>query len=270
MGFFKTFDGINLAYHGPSGADPLICLPGGAMQASSYIAGLPLEHVLRLDLRGTGDSGEAQKETYRVDRQVDDVEALRQHLGLDQVRLLGHSAGATLVLLYAARFPQHVKEIVLITPSPRVVGIDVTDEDRRELALQRDGEAWYAEAIKGFEEIWAGNVTPEAFAKAAPFWHGRWDDAARALDDHPRNGEAAQEYYAEGAFDPEQVRAALKNLDVPTLLLAGEFDVVLPPKRAQEYADLFPRAQFVVQPGAGHFPWLDDPEALAAAVQRIP
>jgi proline iminopeptidase len=266
MGTFRTFDGVSLAYHGPSGPDPLICLPGGPMQASSYIAGLPLEHVLR----GTGDSETAPKETYRADRQVDDVEALRRHLGLDKIRLLGHSAGATLVLLYAARFPQHVKEIVLVAPSPRPVGIDVTDEDRRELALQRGGEPWYAEAIKGFEEIWAGNVTPEAFAKISPFWHGRWDDSARALDDHPRNGEAAQEFYAEGAFDPSLVRVALKNLDVPTLLIAGEVDVALPPKRAQEYADLFPRAQLVVQPGAGHFPWLDDPEALAAAVQRIP
>ncbi|MDX8033165.1 alpha/beta hydrolase [Lentzea sp. BCCO 10_0856] len=270
MGTFKTSDGVSLAYHGPSGPDPLICLPGGPMQASSYLNGLPLEHVLRLDLRGTGDSEEAPKETYRADRQIDDVEALREHLGLDQLRLLGHSAGATLALLYAARFPQHVKELVLVAPSPRPVGIDVTDADRRELALQRGGEPWYAEAIKGFEEIWAGNVTPEAFAKISPFWHGRWDDAARALDDHPRNSEAAQEYYADGVFDPEQVRAALKNLDVPTLLLAGEVDVALPPKRAQEYADLFPRAQFVVQPGAGHFPWVDDPEAFAAAVQRIP
>ncbi|MGW6931495.1 alpha/beta fold hydrolase [Lentzea sp. NPDC054927] len=270
MGTFRTSDGVSLAYHGPSGPDPLICLPGGPMQASSYMGGLPLEHVLRLDLRGTGDSEGAPKESYRADRQVDDVEALRQHLGLDQLRLLGHSAGGTLAILYAARFPQHVKELVLVAPSPRPVGIDVTDEDRRELALQRDGEPWYAEAIQGFEEIWAGNMTAEAFAKISPFWHGRWDDAARALDDHPRNGEAAQEYYAEGAFDPEQVRAALKTLDVPTLLLAGEVDVALPPKRAQEYADLFPRAQFVVQPGAGHFPWVDDPEAFAAAVQRIP
>ena len=65
-------------------------------------------------------------------------------------------------------------------------------------------------------------------------------------------------------------RAALETLDVPTLLITGEVDVALPPKRAREYADLFPHAQLVVQPGAGHFPWLDDPEAFAAAVQRIP
>ncbi|GAB2830220.1 alpha/beta fold hydrolase [Lentzea nigeriaca] len=270
MGTFSTYDGTKLAYHGPAGDDPLVCLPGGPMQASSYLAGLPLEDAIRLDLRGTGESGEAPAETYRADRQVDDVEALRQQLGLDAMRLLGHSAGATLALLYATRHPNRVKELVLVAPSPRPVGIDVTDLDRREIALRRDEEPWFAEAIKGFEEIWAGNMTPEAFAKIAPFWHGRWDDAARALDDHPRNAEAAQQFYADGAFDPEQVRAQLKTLDAPTLLLAGEVDVALPPRCAQEYAELFPGARFVVQPGAGHFPWLDDPEAFAATVQRIP
>lgn len=267
MGTFTNADGLGLAYHGEAG-DPLICLPGGPMQNSSYLGGLPLDDVVRLDLRGTGESEKAG--SYRVDHQVDDVEALRQHLGLDKIRLLGHCAGGTLAILYAARFPRHVEELVLVTPSPRVVGVDVSDDDRREVVLQRGGEPWYAEAVKGFEEIWAGDFTPEAFAKIAPFHHGRWDDAARALDDHPRNPEAAGEYYAEGAFDPEQVRAGLKALDAPTLLIAGEYDVALPPNRAREYADLFPRATLVVQPGAGHFPWVDDPEAFASTVQRIP
>ncbi|GHH44717.1 alpha/beta fold hydrolase [Lentzea cavernae] len=267
MGTFQNADGVGLAYHGEAG-DPLICLPGGPMQASSYLGRLPLNDVVRLDLRGTGESEETGH--YRVDRQVHDVEALRRHLGLDRIRLLGHSAGGTLAVLYAARFPERVKELVLVAPSPRVVGIDVTDDDRREVALGRAGEPWYAEAIKGFEEIWAGRVTPEAFAKISPFFHGRWDDAARALDDHPRNPRAAREFYADGAFDPARVREKLQNLDVPTLLVAGEHDVSLPPSRAQEFAELFPRATLVVQPGAGHFPWVDDPGAFAATVQRMP
>jgi pimeloyl-ACP methyl ester carboxylesterase len=267
MGTFTNSDGLGLAYHGEAG-NPVICLPGGPMQASSYLAGLPLDDVIRLDLRGTGESEKAGY--HRVDRQVDDVEALRKHLGLDRIRLLGHSAGGTLAILYAVRFPERVEELVLVAPSPRVVGIDVTDDDRREVALRRGGEPWYAEAIKGFEEIWAGRVTPEAFARISPFMHGRWDDAARALDDHPRNQQAAMEYYADGAFDPARVCEKLQKLDVPTLLIAGEHDVSLPPDRAREYAELFPRATLVVQAGAGHFPWVDDPVAFAATVQRIP
>lgn len=267
MGTFRNADGAGLAYHGEAG-DPVVCLPGGPMQASSYLGGLPLRDVVRLDLRGTGESEKTGH--YRVDHQVHDVDALRGHLGLDRIRLLGHSAGAALAVLYAVRFPERVEELVLVAPSPRVVGIDVTDADRREVALARSGEPWYAEAVEGFEEIWAGRVTPGAFAKISPFFHGRWDDAVRALDDHPRNPEAAAEYYADGAFDTARVREELAGLDVPVLLVTGEVDVSLPPRRAREFADLFPRATLVVQPGAGHFPWVDDPAAFAAAVQRIP
>jgi pimeloyl-ACP methyl ester carboxylesterase len=50
------------------------------------------------------------------------------------------------------------------------------------------------------------------------------------------------------------VQAALAELRVPVLLVAGEYDVALPPSRAAEYAHLFPGGRLVVQPGAGHFP----------------
>ncbi|MET9229529.1 alpha/beta hydrolase [Lentzea sp. NPDC003310] len=267
MGTFTNADGLGLAYHGEAD-NPLVCLAGGPMQDSTYLAGLPLPDVIRMDLRGTGDSDEAS--VYGVDHQVADVDALRRHLGLERIRLLGHSAGGTLAVLYATRYPGRVEELVLVAPSPFVVGIDVSDDDRRAVALRRSGEPWYAEAIAGFEEMWAGRPTPEAFAKITPFFHGRWDDAARAVDAHPRHPKAAMEYYKEATFDPAKVREKVRKLDVPTLLVAGELDVSLPPDRAREYADLFPRATLVVQPGAAHFPWVDDPGAFAATVQRMP
>ena len=49
------------------------------------------------------------------------------------------------------------------------------------------------------------------------------------------------------------------DLHAPVLVVAGEYDVALPPKRAAEYAGLFPRAELAVLPGGGHTPWRDDP-----------
>jgi pimeloyl-ACP methyl ester carboxylesterase len=66
------------------------------------------------------------------------------------------------------------------------------------------------------------------------------------------------------------VQAALAELRVPVLLVAGEYDVALPPSRAAEYADLFPGGRLVVQPGAGHFPWQDDLAAFVRAVGGPP
>ena len=69
-----------------------------------------------------------------------------------------------------------------------------------------------------------------------------------------------------GAFDPHAVRSALIHVQADTLIVAGEYDVGLPPKRAAEYADLFLRAELAVRPGSGHFPWLDDPEWFGRTV----
>ena len=66
-------------------------------------------------------------------------------------------------------------------------------------------------------------------------------------------------YYADGALVPVTTRKTVAEFGKPVLLLAGEYDVGLPPRNAAEYAGLFKHAELAVQPGAGHFPWLDDP-----------
>ncbi|WP_123678032.1 alpha/beta fold hydrolase [Couchioplanes caeruleus] len=274
MTTFDAPDGTRLACHhvGAQG-EPLVVLPGGPMHAAAYLGdlgGLSAYHPLALpDPRGTGDSAvPADPATYRCDRQVGDVEALRIHLGLERMNLAAHSAGATLALLYAARHPERVGRLVLIAPSPRPVGLEITDADRREVAELRRDEPWFPEAFAAFERIWAGGATPEDWAAIAPFTYGR-DAAARARrarEVNRHHPQAAAGYYADGAFAPEAVRSALGRLRVPVLLIAGEFDVGLPPARAGGYAELFPQAEFAVQRGGGHFPWLDDPAWLS---QRI-
>ncbi len=266
MKTFNGADGTRLAYHRTGEGRVLVCLPGGPMQASAYLGDLggltAHRSLVTLDLRGTGESAvPAEPSTYRCDRQVADVEALREELGLDEVDLLGHSAGGSLAVLYAARYPDRVADLVLVTPSPRPVGVDVTDADRRAVADLRRDEPWFPAAYAAFERIWSGEPTDADWAAITPFTYGHWDDAARAnaaREDAERNLEAARAYYGEGALDPAATRPALARLRSRVLLLAGEYDVGLPPNRAAEYAALFGAAELAVQPAAGHFPWLDD------------
>ncbi|WP_308121741.1 alpha/beta fold hydrolase [Actinotalea ferrariae] len=49
-------------------------------------------------------------------------------------------------------------------------------------------------------------------------------------------------------------------------MLAGELDVNTPPQRVAELAALVPHGELAVQPGAGHYPWLDDPDAFVRLV----
>ena len=272
---FASADGTRLAYHPIGTGRPLVCVPGGPMRASEYLGdlgGLSAHRgLVRLDLRGTGDSEvPADPATYRCDRQVDDIEALRLALGLDRLDLAGHSGGGTLAVLYAARYPERVERLILVCPGTRAVGIEIEDADRREVAELRRGEPWFTDAFAAFERIWSGESTPADWDAISPFMYGRWDaDTQADLERRPgqRNEEAAALYYADGSLDPPAVRSAIASLPARVLLLAGEYDAALPPKRAAEFAELFARAEFVVQPGAGHSPWLDDPERFAATVR---
>lgn len=83
---------------------PLVCLPGGPGRASEYLGDLGglgrSRQLVLVDPRGVGLSADpADPATFRVDRLVEDVESLRVHLGLDQIDLLAHSAGAVLATL---------------------------------------------------------------------------------------------------------------------------------------------------------------------------
>ncbi|MFI9803583.1 alpha/beta fold hydrolase [Streptomyces sp. NPDC052301] len=269
---FTTPDGTRLAYHLRGDGEPLVVLPGGPMRASAYLGdlgGLTAHRRLTLlDLRGTGDSAvPADPATYRCDRMVEDVEVWRAHMGLEHMDLLAHSAGAALAMLYAARHPHRIRRLVLITPNPSALGMRATPEDRLAAARMRADEPWFAEAFPAFRAWLCGEADfDDVFL---PFFHGRWDATARAHTDAElaqTNEEAADAYFGEGAFTPDATRTALAALTAPVLVLAGGLDGGPRPDLARRTADAFPNAEFTVQPGAGHYPWLDDPERFAGRV----
>jgi pimeloyl-ACP methyl ester carboxylesterase len=272
MPAFSAHDGTGLAYHVFGEGIPVICLPGGPMQDSVYLGDLgglsAHRQLIMADPRGTGQSAiPRDAASYRCDRLVDDVEALREHLGLDRLDLLAHCAGANLAALYAARHPERVVKLALITPSTFAVGIAATGQSRLETARLRKDEPWFAAAFAALEAIVAGNATDDSWKAIDPFFYGRWDAAAQAhqaAQDGHRNSEAAAAFGAEGAFDPDATRAALAAFNAPVLLLAGEVDLNTIPRVVAEFAELFPDAELVVQPEAGHYPWLDDADRFVA------
>ncbi|MCX5167086.1 alpha/beta hydrolase [Streptomyces antibioticus] len=266
-------DGDPLAHHLRGDGDPLVVLPGGPMRASRYLGDLgglaAHRRLVLLDLRGTGDSEvPADPASYRCDRQVEDVEALRIHLGLERMDLLGHSAGGSLATLYAARYPERVARLALVTVIPWAIGEPATPEDRLEAARSRAGEPWFATAFPALEAWLSGEGEPDWDLLGA-FFYGRWDDAARAHDaaaEWETNDEAGDRFHDPAAFDPPALRGALERLTAPVLVLAGELDGGPTPALARRLAAVFPHAESVVQPGAGHYPWLDDPEWFTARI----
>jgi proline iminopeptidase len=273
MQTFITPHGTRVGYERRGSGHPLVCVPGGPLLAPDYLGTLggldqQVELVLFTAL-GSAPDAQADPSALRCDNLAHDLEALRVRLNLDRLDLLAHSAGANVVLRYAERYPDRVGRLVLVTPSTRAVGITITDAARSTVARTRAAEPWYEAAAAALARIQAGDARATDWSAIAPFSYGRWDRAAAAhtaLMDAGRNHLAAAAFGADGAFDPPATRAAVAHLDVPVTVLAGAMDVGLPLPTMRELAGLFRCAELVVQPGAGHFPWLDDPEVFAARV----
>ncbi|MGH3399946.1 MAG: alpha/beta fold hydrolase [Streptosporangiaceae bacterium] len=273
-----SYDGTQLSYRVTGDGRPLVCLPGGPGRASEYLGDLgglsSSRQLILLDPRGVGLSADpADPASFRVDRLVNDVEALRVHLGLDQFDLLAHSAGAVLATLYAAACPERLSALILITPGLAAIGVESTEDQFRAALRRRATEPWYPEALAALERILAGDLSMDAFRASRPFSYARWDDTTRA---HATAGvaerhQAAREgFFADVDLDPAAIRSALKKLTAPVLLYAGDLDPMVPPAVVREAAPLFNDATVLVQPGAGHFRWVDDPAAFAAAIASFP
>jgi pimeloyl-ACP methyl ester carboxylesterase len=270
---FRSWDGTELAYREVGSGPPLVCIPGGPGQAVEYLGdlgGLSRHRTLiLLDNRGTGASQIPEdRQTYRVDRLVRDVEALRGHLGLNQVDLFGHSASGGICLLYAAEYPHRIDHLVVVCPSLRVVGMP-SDLDVHEVQALRAHEPWYAEA---FTALHADAASPQELERyrwlAAPLLYRQWNAAAQAqaAAEPGQFAQAATDGFYAG-FEPDPaLPERLRALTVPVLLVAGEYDIWPTAAAVRELAALFDQADLAVLPQTGHFPWVDDPAPFAALV----
>ena len=278
MSRFSSYDGTQLAYTRHGSGPLLICLPGGPGRAAEYLGGLgglaEQRTLVLLDARATGHSEvPADPSSLRFDRLAADVETLREHLGESQVDVLGHSAGCLVAQVWAAEHPDRVARLVLVTPTDRLQG--GSRNDVAAIRAARSGESWYADAAEAAEAMqWAPPAQQQSLVRATrPFFYGRWDEAtqAHAASADRQSSKRAELGFAAGAdeVDVAGLRASLGGLPVPVLVVAGECDGLTGVSAARTVAADFPAAQVDVLPGAGHFPWVDEPVAFRDAVGRF-
>ena len=272
---FASWDGTRLAYSEVGSGPRLVCVPGGPGRASDYLEDLgglsEYRTLVLLDNRATGRSEvPADPSSLRFDRLAEDVEALRVHLGEERIDLLGHSAGCIVAQAYAAAHPDRLRSLLLVTPSDRLQG--GSRDDLPVIRAARSDEPWYAEAAEAQEALTdAAPVERTALTRATrPFLYGRWDERSQA---HAASADAQMDRRAELGFGagldeagaPELV-TRLGRVDVPVLVVGAERDGATGVASVHAVADCFPRARVAVVPGAGHFPWVDEPAAFRAVV----
>jgi pimeloyl-ACP methyl ester carboxylesterase len=270
-------DGTKLVVHEIGTGPPLLCIPGGPGRAAEYLedlGGLAATRTLHLlDNRGTGGSElPPDRASLQLDRLPDDVEDVRLALGLDPLDVLAHSAGCPVALLHAARHPTAVRRLVLVTPSGHAFGWAPDDLDG--IRAQRAGEQWYDEASEA-QAFWATanpRMRSEIERLTRPFWYGRWDERAQT---HAAGGDRQMSLRANAGYPPgpdydaDAARESLRSVRADTLIVVGERDALTGVTVADRFAETLPRSETAVIAGAGHFPWVDEPDAFRDAVERF-
>ena len=227
----------------------------------------PLSQKMQLvyfDHRGQGRSARGPKETYTLDNNVEDMEALRQHLGLDKIVVLGSSYGGMVALSYAIRYPRNVSHLIVIA----------TVADSRFLTRAR--------------EILAKRGTEEQIAIAQRLWDGAFENEEQlreyfqvmmpmySLTYDPKS---PQEAWNRTILSPDAINIAfggflrsynvlneLHKITSPTLVIAGRSDWICPPEFSEEIAREIPNADLRIFENSGHLIRADEPEALRDAI----
>lgn len=238
----------------------------------------PLAERVRLvlyDSRGRGLSTPWDDEMeVSVARDVADLDALRRHLGLDRVAIMGASYFGALAALYAAEHPEHVERVVMLAP------LSVDEETWQSFQQSRPPHPEDAREEARMEELRARGVDrsdPAEYCRES-YRVGRHDlfgdpETAPPLDlsfcDLPNEHLSRMYAWAGRIFEsiPHwDFRPQARRVRAPVLILQGEADRIVPPEGAYEWATALPDARVEFLPGAGHLLRHERSDALAEIV----
>ena len=268
---FTTADGRKLTYrkigHGPV----LVCHPGGPGFSSTYFGDLAALWeqftLIMLNPRGTGGSSRpADRRAYQIDDYVADLEALRMHLGLERMLLLGHSHGGVVAQAYAAQHPGRVGALVLASTLPRFAA---EQEKAMKAGMEkRSNQPWYQDALSALEEEQAGNFdTDEQMAELVfrelPLYFAHYGPAEAGyldtLKTEALNADTLRLFNQEilTTFD---LRDRLPKITAKTLVITGDEDFICGPVCAAEICSAIPGARKVIVEDAGHMLFVEQPQ----------
>jgi proline iminopeptidase len=274
MPTLRTGDGRTLAWRQHGTGPELICHPGGPGASSRSFGELPelaaKRTLILLDPRGTGDSDRpADPSAYDLADYVADIEALRAHLGLERLDLLGHSHGGFVAMAWAAAHPERVDRLVLASTASRFT--DVIRGRRMERVASHQGQPYFADAIAALQAQQAGEYSSDEelialYQRAGPLFTEPGEDGSAieaAFRASGLNSDALRHFNEQIAATMD-LAPPLARVQAPTLVIAGDRDA-FGGSTQEEIAAALPRAKLVTIRGADHFVFLEPAHARAFA-----
>jgi len=270
-----TVNGARFTYQEAGAADApvIIVLHGGrgiGDHRGDFQAFLPLaDHyrVIAYDQRGCGESSLTPPFTF--DQFADDLEAIRLKLvGDRQITVLGGSFGGMIALTYAVKYPGGLDHLIL----RGTAASHHHEAQALENFRQRLHKAPSA-SIEMVEKILSDTIIDDVelrliWLALAPLYREQFDpnlalERTRTMHLHAETHNAL---FRHKTYD---VRAQLKDIAVPTLVITGEHDWICPPQGSREVADGIRGAQLWVVEGCNHSVHLERTELVIARIRQF-
>jgi L-proline amide hydrolase len=255
-----------------AGKLPVLFLHGGPGGTHDYLESLePMAEMGRraifYDQLGCGKSDLPDEASlWKVETFVDEVAAVREHLGLDRLHIFGNSWGGMLAMEYALTQPEGVASMI-VASSPSSIPQWVAEANRLRAELPEEIQ----ETLRKHEE--AGTTSDSAYEEAATVFYKRhvcrldeWPDfvlrsfqfiAEHGVVYNTMNGPS--EFHVIGTLKDWDITDRLGEIRIPTFVITGEFDEATPAINRTVSSGI-PGAESVIYPGASHMAHVEDPE----------
>jgi 3-oxoadipate enol-lactonase len=258
-----TANGIEIYYESHGQGQPLVLISGIGYTIWQWNRMLPYLadrfQVITFDNRGVGQTDKPDG-PYTAHMLAADTVGLLDALEIDKAIVMGHSMGGFIAQAMALEFPHKIDKLILASTNfggPRQVPVT-------------------AEAMKVLTDVSSDPVTRfrnGLYISTAPGWAEKnpqmiqeWVEWRTA---NPIEPAAYQAQLAVG-LGLLQEEAAFENqlhrIQVPTMIVFGQYDMVVPPENAALLAEKIPGSKVVILPNAGHFFPIEVPGAAAQAV----
>jgi proline iminopeptidase len=222
--------------------------------------------LVYFDHRGQGRSGRGDPARYTLDENVEDMEALRRHLGLERIVSMGTSYGGMVAMAHAARYPRAVSHLILIATAAHGGFMGAAAKIVRERGT--------AEQIAQFEDVRAGRIdTAEKmrrYFEVMGSLYTRTHDpglSAAALEQAILAPEALNRALGpEGFLTRFDLRPELGKIRAPTLILTGRYDWICPPEFSVEMHERIANSDLRIFEESAHSIAGDEPHKLLDAV----
>jgi proline iminopeptidase len=295
-GYVTAPDGVRLFFETRGSGAEVVVMPGGFHLADDFSYLADGRTLIVYDLRHRGRSDLVTDESKRargVHHDVEDLEAIRRHFGLDAMALVGHSYIALMVVLYAVNRPAHVARIVQLSPMEPFVGkpyaahLMCHDEVRLQTLVRLGELQSHRERIgppEGGPHTTKGG--PHAMMTSVEFCRAFWTilrplyvanpaDAGRIRWDRcdlPNEvnfmahwtGSVLPSLQALKLTPAEGAKAAM-----PVLIVHGRKDRSAPYGGAREWGLLLPDARLITVDRAAHAPWVEAPDQVCGPIAEF-